>query len=134
MHDPVYRMSVATENVAYNQPPEPGIYIGPGMTLPEAKPNIKYYTGMPQGVKQQPKAFHGPTPINYSLKVFGDRTIALPSEFNGVPKVVTAYDCEGKTVHKAIVRNNTINLQKDFGMPDGIYMVRVNDKAISERK
>jgi len=29
MHDPIYRMSVATENVAYNQPPEPGIYIGP---------------------------------------------------------------------------------------------------------
>ena len=43
MHDPIYRLSVATENVAYNQPPEPGIYIGYGMTLPQAKPNIKYY-------------------------------------------------------------------------------------------
>ena len=43
MHDPIYRMSVATENVAYNQPPEPGIYIGPGMTLPETPPKIKYY-------------------------------------------------------------------------------------------
>jgi rhamnogalacturonan endolyase len=132
MHDPVYRMSVATENVAYNQPPEPGIYIGPGMTLPEAKPNIKYYGTV--DVKQQRTVFHGPTPVNYSLKVFGDRTIALPSEFNGMPKVVTVYDCEGKTMHKSVVRNNTINLQKDFGMPDGIYMVRVNDKAISERK
>jgi rhamnogalacturonan endolyase len=40
MHDPVYRLSVASENVAYNQPPEPGIYIGPQMTLPETKPNI----------------------------------------------------------------------------------------------
>jgi len=44
MHDPIYRLSVATENVAYNQPPEPGIYIGYGMTLPQPKPNIKYYT------------------------------------------------------------------------------------------
>jgi rhamnogalacturonan endolyase len=43
MHDPIYRMSVATENVAYNQPPEPGIYIGPLMTLPQTQPNIKYY-------------------------------------------------------------------------------------------
>jgi rhamnogalacturonan endolyase len=43
MHDPIYRLSVATENVAYNQPPEPGIYIGYQMTLPQAKPNIKYY-------------------------------------------------------------------------------------------
>jgi rhamnogalacturonan endolyase len=43
MHDPIYRLSVATENVAYNQPPEPGIYIGPSMTLPQANPAIKYY-------------------------------------------------------------------------------------------
>jgi len=47
MHDPIYRMSVATENVAYNQPPEPGIYIGPNMTLPQAQPNIKYYGASP---------------------------------------------------------------------------------------
>jgi rhamnogalacturonan endolyase len=43
MHDSIYRLSVATENVAYNQPPEPGIYIGYGMTIPQPKPNIKYY-------------------------------------------------------------------------------------------
>ena len=43
MHDPIYRLSVATENVAYNQPPEPGIYIGYDMTLPQPKPKIKYY-------------------------------------------------------------------------------------------
>jgi len=43
MHDPIYRLSVATENVAYNQPPEPGVYIGYGATLPLPKPNIKYY-------------------------------------------------------------------------------------------
>ncbi len=29
MHDPVYRISVATQNVAYNQPTQPGFYIGP---------------------------------------------------------------------------------------------------------
>ncbi len=31
MSDPVYRVSVANENVAYNQPPEPGFYFGPDM-------------------------------------------------------------------------------------------------------
>ena len=31
MEDPVYRISVANENVAYNQPPEPGFYFGPDM-------------------------------------------------------------------------------------------------------
>ena len=29
LHDPQYRVSVAWQNVAYNQPPEPGYYIGP---------------------------------------------------------------------------------------------------------
>ena len=29
MEDPVYRISVATENCGYNVPPEPGFYFGP---------------------------------------------------------------------------------------------------------
>lgn len=39
MHDPVYRLSIAWQNVAYNQPPHPGFYLGNG---PKAapKPNI----------------------------------------------------------------------------------------------
>ena len=32
MQDIPYRLSVATQNVAYNQPPEPGYYIGPDCT------------------------------------------------------------------------------------------------------
>ena len=31
MHDPVYRLSVAWQNVAYNQPTQPGFYLGAGM-------------------------------------------------------------------------------------------------------
>jgi rhamnogalacturonan endolyase len=34
MHDPQYRLSVAWQNVAYNQPPHLGFYIGEGMTKP----------------------------------------------------------------------------------------------------
>lgn len=41
MHDPVYRTSVARENVAYNQPPHPGFFIGEGMETP-AMPSISY--------------------------------------------------------------------------------------------
>lgn len=32
MHDPVYRLSVAWQNTAYNQPPHTGFYIGPEMS------------------------------------------------------------------------------------------------------
>ena len=34
MHDPQYRLSVAWQNVAYNQPPHPGFYLGHGMKAP----------------------------------------------------------------------------------------------------
>jgi rhamnogalacturonan endolyase len=31
MHDPQYRLSVAWQNVGYNQPPHPSFYLGEGM-------------------------------------------------------------------------------------------------------
>lgn len=39
MHDPQYRLSVAWQNVGYNQPPHTGFYFGNGMK-PAPKPNI----------------------------------------------------------------------------------------------
>lgn len=38
MHDPAYRLAIAWQNVAYNQPPHPGYYIGPGMFTPPLPP------------------------------------------------------------------------------------------------
>ncbi|WP_207514226.1 rhamnogalacturonan lyase [Longitalea luteola] len=34
MHDPQYRLSIVWQNVAYNQPPHPGFYLGEGMSAP----------------------------------------------------------------------------------------------------
>jgi rhamnogalacturonan endolyase len=39
MHDPQYRLSVAWQNVGYNQPPHTSFYMGTGMK-PAPKPNI----------------------------------------------------------------------------------------------
>jgi len=39
MHDPVYRLSVAWQNVGYNQPTQPGFYMGAGMS-PPPRPRI----------------------------------------------------------------------------------------------
>jgi hypothetical protein len=36
-------------------------------------------------------------------------------------------------MHRAIVKSDAVNLQKDFGMSDGLYVVRVNGNAVSER-
>lgn len=35
MHDPVYRLGIAWQNVAYNQPPHVGYYLGAGMDQPK---------------------------------------------------------------------------------------------------
>ena len=40
MHDPQYRLAIAWQNVGYNQPPHPGFFLGAGMKLPQARPNI----------------------------------------------------------------------------------------------
>lgn len=40
MHDPQYRLSIAWQNVGYNQPPHPGFYLGDGMK-PPPRPKIR---------------------------------------------------------------------------------------------
>ena len=40
MHDPLYRLSVAWQNVAYNQPAQPGFYMGDDMS-PPPRPSVE---------------------------------------------------------------------------------------------
>ena len=40
VHDPIYRLGVAWQNVSYNQPAHTGFYLGHGMKLPVSKPHI----------------------------------------------------------------------------------------------
>jgi hypothetical protein len=40
MHDPQYRLAIAWQNVAYNQPPHPGFFLGDSMS-PAPKPAIR---------------------------------------------------------------------------------------------
>jgi rhamnogalacturonan endolyase len=43
MHDPQYRVAISWQNVAYNQPPHPGFFIGEGMAPPPT-PDIRVLT------------------------------------------------------------------------------------------
>jgi rhamnogalacturonan endolyase len=47
MHDPQYRVAIAWQNSAYNQPPHPGFYLGGDMAAPPV-PNI-YFPGSSNG-------------------------------------------------------------------------------------
>lgn len=55
MHDPQYRLSVAWQNVAYNQPPHTGYYLGVGMERP-VKPNIQLIRAVSEQSKAQLKS------------------------------------------------------------------------------
>jgi rhamnogalacturonan endolyase len=46
LHDPQYRVAIAWQNTAYNQPPHPGFFIGNGMSTPPT-PNIVIVGGTP---------------------------------------------------------------------------------------
>ena len=59
--------------------------------------------------------------------------MALPAQFNGMLKQVTVYDYSGKLIHKAFIKKDAINLQKDFGIANGLYVVRVNEQVVSEK-
>lgn len=41
MHDPVYRVAVAWQNTAYNQPPHPGFYLATDMDFPLPMPDVR---------------------------------------------------------------------------------------------
>jgi len=125
MHDPVYRMSVASENAGYNQPPEPGIYIGDQMTLPQAKPDIRYYDGTSVSSDVASQAFSGPVMVNAVFKAMGNKSLALPMGFLGKIKVVEVFTCSGKLAKRAIVKGNEINLARDFGLSNEAYILTV---------
>jgi rhamnogalacturonan endolyase len=46
LHDPQYRVAIAWQNTAYNQPPHPGFFIGANMPTPPT-PNIAIVGGTP---------------------------------------------------------------------------------------
>jgi rhamnogalacturonan endolyase len=62
MHDYVYRLGIAWQNVAYNQPPHTSYYLGDGMGTPP-QPNIRYAGGSATSPPTNPPAdTPGPTP------------------------------------------------------------------------
>lgn len=134
MHDPVYRMSVATENVAYNQPPEPGIYIGPGMTLPQVQPDLRYYPSV-AGVKPGTAVSgsvqaKGPSP----MKVLTNQSFAVGGSPSGKGRTLAVYDLSGKLVHTATVNSGAVSLRKEFGLSDGLYIVYVKDLPVEAER
>jgi glucosylceramidase len=68
-------------------------------------------------------------PVNKSFKVAGV-IFSIPMEYSGKIAQCAVYDLQGKLLREFSTRNRAVDLSKDFGMSQGIYMVRV--KAVRE--
>jgi rhamnogalacturonan endolyase len=127
MHDQQYRLAVAWQNVAYNQPPHPGIYIGAGMPLPQANPAIAYYgSTAPIGSGIGKKSVV--TMAAFSFKAFGASPVIFPGAMKEINKLVAIHDIQGKLLRQLRLSPNTRTFicTRDFGLPEGSYIVHVS--------
>ncbi|WP_188315830.1 T9SS type A sorting domain-containing protein [Chitinophaga agrisoli] len=121
MHDPQYRVAVAWQNSAYNQPPHPGFYLGTGMAAPPS-PNI-LLTGTPTGNNYTPlppvkSPFPAQAPPVYPNPFAHTFTLNVKGDFNYV-----IYDQAGQMIEKGMATD-----QKTMGaqLGSGIYVIKVD--------
>jgi hypothetical protein len=58
MHDPVYRLGIAWQNIGYNQPPHTSFFLGAGMRQP-TQPLIRVGAVVPASVNVDPDTWNG---------------------------------------------------------------------------
>lgn len=119
MHDPEYRMAVAWQNVAYNQPPHVDYYLGTGMTFPPPKPYVATSVDLRRQVR-------GARPMLQAsggrlLRVNGGRRIELPWGFSDSRQVVSLRDSFGRLVASGIPERGALSLRKPI--PEGLYFL-----------
>ncbi|MBN1306917.1 MAG: rhamnogalacturonan lyase [Chitinispirillaceae bacterium] len=132
MHDPHYRVSIAWQNVAYNQPPHTGFFLGDGMTLPQKKPDIVY----PDGSGTSLRSIAEIQPVQMSgapIKVYGDRMFVLPGKAPTAPRQLSVYDLSGKHLRDIITRKKAVSLN-ECKIARGVYIVRISDKTRAARR
>jgi alpha-D-xyloside xylohydrolase len=86
------------------------------------------YTGTkvscsPVGVQSKVSGAAAMVPAECTLKSAGNMVV-LPIAFMGKAKTITVYDCSGKVLHKAVVKKNTVDVRRDFGLSAGVYIVK----------
>ncbi|MDZ7261290.1 MAG: T9SS type A sorting domain-containing protein, partial [candidate division KSB1 bacterium] len=140
MHDPQYRLSIAWQNVAYNQPPHTGFYLGDGMSTPPI-PNIQYPGATPvaqeQAQPQMPEEFvleqNFPNPFNSSTTI----RYSIPEETNVQLKIYNMLGKEIKTLTNSRKQRGNYQIQWDgkdsqeVQVPTGIYFYELRTNKFS---
>lgn len=139
MHDPQYRLSIAWQNVAYNQPPHTGFYLGDGMSAPPI-PNIKYPSGstpITQNETHQqisklfvleqnyPNPFNPTTKINFYIAKRGHVTLNV---YNAIGQLITTLVDQNMA---AGIHNVIFNAK---GLPSGVYLYQIKSGEFTQVK
>jgi rhamnogalacturonan endolyase len=124
MHNPEYRNSMCEKG--YIQSHMIDYYLGDGMTDPP-KPNMTY-----PGVVA---ALPGPdtrktgrvlaSSEGASMMVMANKSFTIPGASAGAARSMSVYTCTGKLVARAPVSENNVNLEKQFGLSNGMFVVKL---------
>jgi len=127
MHDPEYRNSMCEKG--YIQSHMVDYYLGDGMTDPP-KPNITY----PGGVEVVPNTHSTigllATSGTTTMRVMGNKSFALPGVPAGESRWMSVYTCSGALVARKTVSGNIVNLEKQFGLAKGIFVVKLDHTKV----
>jgi hypothetical protein len=144
MHDPTYRLGVAWQNVAYNQPPYLGFYIGDGIeNIPW--PNMYTPISVPTAVlydhykilssfelnQNFPNPFNPSTIISYQLTMNSHVTLKV---FDMLGREVKTLVDENETSGKYKVK---FSIEDEDGskLSSGVYFyrLRVSDETVTRK-
>jgi len=122
MHDPEYRNSMCEKG--YIQSHMVDYYLGDGMTDPP-KPNITY----PGGVTVLPNTRSTIGLLANSgtitMRVMTGKSYTLPGVSAGASRWLSIYTCSGELVARGKVGSNVINLGKQFGLANAVFVVKL---------
>ena len=119
MHDPQYRLSIAWQNTAYNQPPHPGFYLGDSMDTPPI-PDIVYAdesTSFVRSSEQQHTPDHFVLAQNYPNPFNASTTIRYQ-----IPEQTTVQLTIYSTLGQKVV--SLVNQEE----PEGFHEIQWNGK------
>jgi hypothetical protein len=128
MHDPEYRNGMVEKG--YIQSRFVDFYLGDGMTDPP-KPNMTYpgVVSVLPGPDTRRTGRVLASSEGASMMVMAGKSFTLPGVSAGAARSMSVYTCTGKLVARAPVSGNNVNLEKQFGLSNSMYIVKISQKG-----
>jgi rhamnogalacturonan endolyase len=124
MHNPAYRLAVAWQNVAYNQPPHVDYFLGNGMTFPPPPPNIVVPPST-SAVRPSEAPAIGPGRM---FRHGGGAAFRLPWGYAHDSQLITVRDAFGRIRARRHPRQGRLDL--DRPLPEGVYFLQAQSPGL----